>query len=263
LTSQRLKLEPLLALNRGEENGAPTKKVLAHANSKKVFSSEPFALDEMRRVDADLSVEIERIDGGGGPIEAFDAKATVKDGRLDVASLTFRIAGGEVSAQGSIQAAAGSQPTVILRAQAKGINSGALLKTWDVTSSIDGAILQANIDLTGSGASPAAVMATLNGQGLMTFGEARIRNDAVTFAGADLTQTLFNTLNPFSKKQSYTPVRCAVVHFVAKMASFGPKMALACKPIRSTFWGPAISISLPKRLNLPPRRKREGNSVSA
>ncbi len=216
LTSKRLNLEPLFSLNRGQVDGTPTKKPQDRANNKKVFSSEPFDLDGMQLVDGDLSIEIERIDGGGEPIEAFDAKATVKDGWLDVASLTFRVASGEVSAQGSIKADPGSHSTVVFRAQTKGVNSGALLKAWNVTSSIDGAVLQANIDFTGSGDSPAAVMATLNGEGLMTFGEARIRNDAVTFVGADLTQTLFSTLNPFSKKQGYTPVRCAVVHFMAK-----------------------------------------------
>ena len=78
-----------------------------------------------------------------------------------------------------------------------------------------GGSLQVAIDLTGSGASSAALASSLDGELLFMVRDATLANDVIELAGSDLIMETLSKLNPFVRDDPSTELRCALAQFSA------------------------------------------------
>src|SRR5690606_16108777 len=111
--------------------------------------------------DARVTLNAERLRLGGHSLEELRADLALQAGDLTVAPLSARLAGGSLDGRLAL-AASQAEPELALRLDGKDIDFGALLEAAEVTKGVGGA-LEIAVDVTGSGASPHAIAAGLDG----------------------------------------------------------------------------------------------------
>jgi hypothetical protein len=126
-----------------------------------VFPDTPLPLEALRAVDGQLKLDVERLRAGGLELEAVQTVVALKAGDLTLEPLSATLAGGSLGGRLTL-AASRPEPALALRLDGKDIDFGELLKQAAVTEDIGGP-LELAVDLKGRGASPHAIVATLDG----------------------------------------------------------------------------------------------------
>lgn len=184
-------------------------------SAKKVFPSDPLPLAGLKAADMALKFKTGALITRNLTINELDLTLKLNNGKLQIAPLSAKVAGGVLNANIGLDASGGNtvlwDHTVELRqidpGQLPGIKEKQLLSgaKTDITSKGKG-----------SGASVSAIMAGLDGNLLIKTGKGRITARALE---SDTANALLNTLtllNPNMGRQDASALECAVINFAIK-----------------------------------------------
>jgi AsmA family protein len=172
------------------------------------FGADSLPFRQLAAFDADARVKVARAVFGRTVLTNVKSELALKDGRLSTKDLQFEIEnGGLVSAGVKIEAA--SEPaSVALEMRARGFTLGKFLRASRVTDVLDGSV-NLDAELSGRGASPQQIAASLEGNASAAMGKALLRNKNAELIAADLLPRLL----PLGNRRTTTKINCFVSRF--------------------------------------------------
>ena len=176
------------------------------AASPRVLPDQPFRVDAMRAMDADVSLTAARIESRL-PLTGMAVDIHLEEGVLRLDPLAFDAAGGRI--EGSVRLDASQDPIAATAdVRLRGLDLGRLFEghalAEDTTASIGG-----QIELSGRGNHVAAMLATADGQVAAVMGRGRMSNLLLEMAGLDIAEVLGFLLT----EDRTVPVHCAYAAF--------------------------------------------------
>lgn len=215
LRSRRLDMDDLAgfiggapAAGQGERtNPELAAKAAARAASPRLFPDEPFRLDKLRAMDADVRFRAARINTRRLPLDDMDAKLDLRAGLLTLTPLNFGVADGDVRSTIRLDA---RESTIRTRAniRASGLTLGKLLPQVKLGRNALGKV-GGDVDIDTHGNSIAAMMAHADGQAQAGMGEGRISKLLMEMAAIDIAGILKIKLT----HDRQIPIRCAFADF--------------------------------------------------
>jgi AsmA protein len=165
LGSNRLDLDALRALSGTvrQDAGAPSAPTEPppRTRDRRLFSDQPIGFDRLRDIDADLTLTIGTLRSGGQDYKAIRTHAGLKDGKLAIDRLSADFPQGHLNGTLSVDATK-VPPPVHLSLRAPGLSLRTLLEDLHQPPFANGD-LEVLADLSGAGASPHAIAASLDG----------------------------------------------------------------------------------------------------
>ena len=177
------------------------------AGGKRVFPGQPLSFDGLRAADAGLEFRADRLLAGGVDLGAVEASLDLRDGRLVVKLLEATVAGGRLAVELSVDAA---KSRIAVKADVRDLDLGRLPKNLGL-SEILSARLNTALDVSGSGASVAAIMAGLEGRTRLVIREGRINSQALGIAVTGILD-----LMPWADSAEANKINCLVSRFDIK-----------------------------------------------
>lgn len=189
----------------------------------RLFPADPLPVDALRSVDADLALQVGKLQLDTQQIRDVRLTLQLNGGRLAVKPLRFALAGGTFEGEASLNAA-GKTPALSLQLNGRRFEVGQLA----ANSPISGCKSDLNVNFKGSGDSVRSLMASSSGETRLSVGKGQMRNKAVDWAGGDLLFQVLGALNPFVKSENTTQIECAAVRFVLRdgIATFDKGIAM-------------------------------------
>lgn len=206
LTSQLLDLDDFTPPS--GTAGEAANQAEAGPGSPYVFTEDPLPLDGLKAVDADLKLNVatlrlqEKL-----ALQDLDLTLRLAGGRLRLAPLTTRFAGGSLEANVDLDGAK-EVPSLAASVIGTDIDYGQLLKDMELEDGVEGT-LNLDIDLRGAGDSPRAIAAGLNGKTEIVSGEGVISNQLLKVAGVGLS----DVLGPLMGGEEDAKLNCIVSRF--------------------------------------------------
>jgi hypothetical protein len=155
-------------------------------------------------VDADLALEIDRLETGGSRIDAVSAQLRIDGQRLTLDLEQARLAGGRASGR-LVADAAGDPPSVSLDLHAERLDVGGLLAPEAGGASLQGT-LGLDVALDGSGATVREVVAGGSGRVDARLGRSTVASRYLELLGASLVSALV----PRFEQRDGSTITCAV-----------------------------------------------------
>ncbi|UCG14228.1 MAG: AsmA family protein [Deltaproteobacteria bacterium] len=205
--SEKMDLRPLLVKSDKE---APTESVTKKSRSERdrVFSSEPWNLNGLKRVDANIKIRDRKILLPKLALTDVIIDIMLNNGNLKVKPLKFVVGGGAADGRFNIRSQE-QIPTMTMEMKISQLDLGAMLDELGSQRTLEGT-LDLDFRLTGQGNSTAEVMAGLNGGIYLSTTDGRAASRYLdlleNFLGTDVLQLL----NPFQARTAYTRVNCFV-----------------------------------------------------
>lgn len=202
LTSQKADLRPILMAVKSlkDQKKVPVKK------RTKVFSSEPFPLDVLMKLDADIKIRGRQV---LFPKLAFDDVTIdflLKDGGLTVKPFRFAVIGGSADASFALTSVENT-PMINFALNMDQFEIGPMLDKLGYKRKIEGT-LTSKISLYGQGRSVAEVMAGLNGSTFIMVNDGQVAGNYLNRLEMILGGQFLRLLNPFQAKVDYAKVNC-------------------------------------------------------
>lgn len=225
LRSRRLDMDDLAGFIGGAPqagNGERTNpelaaKAAARAASPRLFPDQPFELDKLRAMDADVRFRAARINTRRLPLDDMDAKLNLVAGRLTLAPLDFGVADGDIRSTIHLDA---RQPTIRTRAdiRANGLTLGKLLPKVRLGRNALGEV-GGDVHISTHGNSVAAMLAHADGDAVAGMGEGRISKLLMEMAAIDIAGILKIKLTG----DRQIPIRCAFADFGVRDGIMTPR----------------------------------------
>lgn len=215
--------------------GAPVEGIAPPPKKGHVLPDRDFDIPSLRRMDANVLVDIASVDLGsafGEPMRPLHTHVRLEDGFLQLSDLDVRTAQGRVRGGVTLD----SRPAQPLWHARLGWSDIALDR-WlrqergkDKPPYISGR-LAGRADLRGIGRSTAGMLSTLQGDAVMRLRQGQVSHLAIELAGIDLAESL----GLFLKGDDALPVGCAVGQFVVDKGIARPRVLIVDTP-DSTVW---------------------------
>lgn len=179
----------------------------------RLFSDQHIDFSILKIADITLALKMKQLTLAKFKLFNLDTRIHLFNGVLSLKPFVMGIAEGKVT--GSLRVASGRSPAhLTAKFHFSDIQPSLLLSVDPGQKTlIEGAPINADIQLVGQGKSMAEIMAHANGVLLVKMGKGRIQSKALRLIGGDVLMNLVNTLNPFSKKMNYNQLRCGIIHF--------------------------------------------------
>ncbi|GAB6196655.1 AsmA family protein [Lysobacter xanthus] len=192
-------------------------KAARNAGRARLLPDEPYKLDKLRAMDADVTLRANRIEAIALPLDDMDAHLKLQNGLLRLEPLNFGVAGGDI--RSTIRMDARESP-IRTRAQisARGLNLGQLMPRMELAKEAVGRV-GGEASLAGTGNSIAAILGSSDGTVGVGMGRGRISNLVMELAGLDVQESLKFMLT----KDRQVPVRCAFGDFAVNNGVMGAK----------------------------------------
>lgn len=193
-------------------SGAPASETLP---AKKVFPSDPLPLAGLKAADVALKFKTGALITRNLTINELDLTLKLNNGKLQIAPLSAKLAGGGLNANIGLDASGGNAVLWNHAVELRQIEPGQLpgIKEKQLLSG-------AKTDITskgkGSGASVSAIMAGLDGNLLIKTGKGRITARALESDTANALLNSLTLLNPNMSRQDASALECAVINFAIK-----------------------------------------------
>jgi AsmA family protein len=187
-------------------------------NPGRLLPSTPFDLHWLTGFDADVDWKAGQLSLPDAELADIDAKLSLDHGALKISPLKLGLAGGDVRVEAVLHAEK-TPPQINIALTGRHIDSAQLLSLIGPEAetgqapAIEGAGLDADVKLAGSGISVADLLAHANGRIKLRLGPGRVKGDALNMIGGDMLTTLADKLSPASDRNNYTELQCGVVHF--------------------------------------------------
>ena len=172
-----------------------------------VFGEEPLPLDELRALNADVDVSIDRIQARTSHYNDVSVVIDASDGIIKFDN-TFRGGRGGEFENNLELAVTDSTADLTIKALASELKLGAF-SGEDLPDDLVPAT-GVDLDIAASGASPRQLASSANGRLLLTQGPGRIKNDLIGRLSGDLVAQLFSALNPFAKDEEFSNWDCSI-----------------------------------------------------
>lgn len=208
LSGQKLDLAQLLPARSAP---AKAKKKGGGKAANRVFPDDPLPLDGLRAVDADLSLKLAEVVTSQLTLRDVTIGVALKAGRLALKPVDLLVADSKVTASVQLNAAK-KVPALKLSIKAPKLDVGKLLKETGTSDMLEGTA-NFGIDVSGSGRSVAAIMASLNGDTRVLMDNGRMRTKAFDLAVGGLSAVMGGL---FSDKKEWTVLNCAANKFDIK-----------------------------------------------
>jgi len=207
LSSQKLDLRPLF------ENPAATSspKTLApepESRKEKFFSSEPFELDWLKVIDANIKFSGKQILLPPLALDDNIIGIALDNGNLQLKPFGFTVGGGKADIQIDLRLQ-DNPPTLVVAKVIDQLDVGLMLEKLGYSRSLEG-MLDTRINLSGRGASPAELMAGLNGSFILTLIDGQASSRYLDLLQKYLGSSALQLLNPFKSKREFAPINCFV-----------------------------------------------------
>lgn len=215
LVSQRLDFDDLAGFvgappsaKSGETASDAQKQQAAELKAKStVLPDQPFRLEKLRVMDADVTLKAEAIDAPKLPLEAMDTHLLLENGVLKLNPLDFHAAGGSIASRITLDARETSIQTTLV-AEVRGLELPKLFPSVEITKKGAGKV-SGVAAFTAQGNSIAHMAGSANGDVGLIMGSGHISNLLIELAGLDVAESLKYLLD----KDREIPLRCAYADF--------------------------------------------------
>jgi uncharacterized protein involved in outer membrane biogenesis len=170
---------------------------------------EPFPLEALRAVDAELQLRAARVTGPHVALSAVELKGQLAGGVLDTSASA---AEGDYRFELRFDARS-EPPAVAVRVSLKDLNLESLKPSSGAMQGADLPRLSLRATLAGRGLTPRQVYASAAGNILATAGAGRVREVGSPFVVQDVLRTLLSTLTPGRKPEDYNQLECGAARF--------------------------------------------------
>ncbi|MET0291893.1 MAG: AsmA family protein [Steroidobacteraceae bacterium] len=185
------------------------------ASRGRVLPDSPFDFGKLNAIDADVTLDAERINAPKLPVRALSAHVKLKDGKLAIDPLQFTVAEGAM--KGHLAFDSRRDPLGYdLLLDIEALKLAQLVPQAEVLRDAVGRI-DGHIALAGTGNSVAAMFAGADGRLQVIMGEGEVSNLLLELAGLDVAEALKFLLG----KDRKVSVRCAYVDFAVKQGVAG------------------------------------------
>lgn len=218
LQSQRLDFDDLAGFvgakpqAGGDEtaNAEQARQAAQQAASSRLLPDEPYRLDKLRAMDANVRLRAARINAPRLPLDDMDAHLQLEDGVLRLDPLDFGVAGGTLRSTVEMDA---REDTIRTRADinAAGLDLSSLLPTVELAQNAVGRV-GGRVTLATTGNSIADMLGNGNGEVGVAMGRGSISNLLMEMAGIDLAEIIKFKLT----EDRMIPVRCAFGDFAVE-----------------------------------------------
>ena len=192
----------------GETLTAAQREQAAEARKKPtVLPDKSFELTKLRSMDADVTLEADKIDAPKLPLERMNVHMVLKDGVVRLDPLDFDAAGGSIGSRIELDAREPSIQTTLVT-EIRNLELGKLFPTVEITRKGAGR-LSGTAALTMQGNSVAYMLGSANGDIGLIMGPGHISNLLVELAGLDVAESLKYLID----KDREIPLRCAYADF--------------------------------------------------
>ena len=180
----------------------------------KVLPNEPFSLEKVRAANADVRFKGEKIVTENTPLEKMDVHLIVKDGKVTLAPLDFRVAGGNLVTRIEMDA---RKQRIATHADitAKGLHLDRLFPNSKFTAASAGT-MGGRTNLDGTGNSVAQILGTANGEAALIMDGGAISELLLRFSNLDIA----NAIAVMIGGDKQIPIRCLVGNFKAVGGDF-------------------------------------------
>jgi uncharacterized protein involved in outer membrane biogenesis len=209
LRSQRIQLDELTAGSRQQEQVDQNAPATSEADGKKrAIPDIAIDPDLLRRLNADLRFQGERILGIGLQVHDISAAVQIRDGELKLTP-RFALSGGTVGAQIEV-VSRGAPMKSAVEATIKGVDLSEVLQEFVPTPAAFGE-LDGHIALSGLGHSLAAFLASANGDVSLSMAGGRLDSLLTELVGLDLGETIVVAL---TDRKDTVNLRCLIADFI-------------------------------------------------
>lgn len=182
-------------------------KAARNAARTRVFPDEPYNLQKLRAMDADVTLRATRINAPSLPLDDMDAHLKLDNGLLRLDPLNFGVAGGDI--RSTVRMDARESPIrTNARISARGLNLGRLMPKAELVKQAIGRV-GGEATLAGSGNSIAAILGSSDGSVALGMGRGQISNLVMELAGLDVQESLKFLITGDKR----IPIRCAFGDF--------------------------------------------------
>jgi hypothetical protein len=211
LSSKKLDLRPLLQKNE-KGAGGPPKSAGTSTKPGKVFSSEQISFPALQSVDADLRIEVSQVLTPKAVLNDLNSNILLDAGSLSLKPLKARFAEGLLDGRVDLRQK-GKGITLVVLLKGVQLDLAQLAQALEMSQKIEGKA-DVDMDVKGSGASVAELMAGLNGKTVVAVRKGRIDSKYLDLLGGDIGSNALRLLNPFSHNTKDTDINCMVGGFV-------------------------------------------------
>ena len=207
LSSQKMDLRPLL-VKVEEKDTAKDTPAKPDKKKDKVFSSEPWSLDALNLIDADIKIRDKQVLLPRVALDDMTVDILLKNGNLTIEPIRFMIGGG--SANGRLNLCSQDKPSSLaMEMKIEQLDLGPMLDKLGYQQTLEGT-LNADITLAGSGNSLADLMAGLNGGISVVMMDGQVATKYLNLLQNILGTDVLRLVNPFKKKETQTKVNCFI-----------------------------------------------------
>ncbi len=219
----------LMLVDLGPAIGAPADQASAAKPSSRVLPQREFDIPSLQRMDADVTLRLNRLDLGTSQLESLaplQGRLRLQNGVLGMQDLLAHTAGGTLRGEFSLDARKPATPLWRTDLRWSGIALERFVKVRKPAATAApgyvagalGGVLKAN----GHGRSIAAVMATLDGTAGLWVREGSVSHLLVELAGIDVAESL----GVWIRGDTPMPLRCAVTQWTLRDGLARPDAAL-------------------------------------
>jgi hypothetical protein len=207
LSSQKLDLRPLFEKSAEKSlSGPPAAK--ADSKKEKFFSSKPFELEKLKAFDADIKLRGKQILLPALALDDVIIDILLDNGNLTLEPFAFNAGGGKADVRLELRLQ-DTPPTLVLAKVIDQLDVGFMLEKLGYPRSLEG-MLDTKINLVGRGASPAELMAGLNGSVVITMADGQADDKYLALLEKYLGSNVLQLLNPFKARRKSAPINCFV-----------------------------------------------------
>lgn len=181
-------------------------------SAQRLFSDTPLPLSALPDGKGSLDIQIgQLVLPNKITLNAVSAVVQMNRQDLDVLNARFQLGKGQFDGVASLRNIKADLPNWVFKGRANGFTLEQLLASTSSKGKVAGGDLRAAFNLSGSGASPHQIASRLSGQSQITIANARISSGFVN-QGGDVLISIFDAINPLSKKTNETVLECAVAY---------------------------------------------------
>lgn len=202
LSFQKADLRPFLVKTNipKDQKRAPIKK------KDKVFSSEPWPIETLERIDADIKLQGQQLLLKKLALDDLTAHFVLDNGTLTAKPVKFNIGGGMADAHFIVNSQ-NDEPAIEFSMKMDQFEIGPMLDVLGYERKFEGAF-SSNIELFGQGRSLAEAMAGLDGEIFMMVNNGQFAGKILDKLEQILGARVLNLLNPFKQDPTKTKVNC-------------------------------------------------------
>ena len=179
----------------------------------------PLPFNYIRDYDLDLTIDIDKFSSRFLDLSNTDIKLVADQGKFNLGPIKTKLNDGDTSIEASIDAAT-TPATLSINSEINGF-SMKQAGTFEGSELLENqGSANAKLDITGTGESLAAILATANGGGEIHIENLAIKNEMIKFISGDLATEALAKLNPLDKKSDHTKINCTAAKFDIKQGQF-------------------------------------------